>query len=334
MQTIAVKIHGKGDVDVLQVEPHGVRAPGPGEVRVDVHASGLNRADLLQRMGFYPAPQGTPADIPGLEYAGVVESIGEDVHGVSVGDKVMGIVGGGGMASQLVVHAAELMPVPEGMSLTDAAAIPEVFLTAYDALFVQGKLGLGQVALIHAAGSGIGTAGIQLAKVAGATVVATSRSEKKLDACTALNLGLDHGLCVSEQTFAKALLSATGGRGANAILDTIGAAYLGENIKALAAQGTVVTIGLLGGAKGELPLGLLLAKRATIVGTVLRSRTLGEKAMLVQKFNRDVLPLFATKQLRPVVDCVMPVIDIQKAHQYMASNNSFGKVIIGFEQHT
>lgn len=330
MKTQAIKIDGKGGPEVLSLGECEVREPGPGEVRVAVRGAGLNRADLLQRQGFYPAPPGSPADIPGLEFAGKVESVGEGVTDFAPGDGVMGIVGGGAMAGHLVLHGRELLRAPSSLSLLDAAAIPEVFLTAYDALFVHGKLAMGQTALIHAAGSGIGTAGIQLAHCAGATVVATARSQQKLDACTDLKLGLDKGICVTDKTFSKAVKEATGGQLPNVILDTIGAAYLAENLKSVAPLGCIVTIGLLGGATGELPLGLLLAKRATLIGSVLRSRALEEKATLTQQFARDVLPLFEQKKLRPVVDSVMPASDIRKAHEYMANNDNFGKVVIEF----
>jgi len=331
MEARAIKLTGKGDVDALSVGTHEVREPGPSELLVRVHGAGLNRADLLQRMGFYPAPPGAPADVPGLEYAGRVEAVGPEVRDFAVGDAVMGIVAGGAMASHLVVHEREVLRAPRNLSLLEAAALPEVFLTAYDALFVHGQLALGQVALIHAAGSGIGTAGIQLAKLAGALVVGTARSQKKLDACRDLKLGLDHGLCVADNVFCIQFKDATQGRLANVILDTVGAAYLAENIKALATQGTVVTIGLLGGATGELPLGLLLQKRATLIGSVLRARSLEEKATLTQRFARDVLPLLDAGKLRPIVDRVMPASEIQEAHRYLASNETFGKVIISFE---
>ena len=331
MEAKAIKITGKGDVDVLSVGTHVLREPGPGELLVRVHGAGLNRADLLQRMGFYPAPAGAPADVPGLEYAGRVEAVGSDVHDFAVGDNVMGIVAGGAMASHVVVHERETLRAPKNLSLLDAAAIPEVFLTAYDALFVHGELALGQVALIHAAGSGIGTAGIQLAKIAGALVVGTARTQKKLDACRDLKLGLDHGLCVSDKQFYAQFKDQLGGRLADVILDTVGAAYLTENIKALATRGRMITIGLLGGAAGELPLGLLLQKRATLIGSVLRSRGLEEKAELAQRFSRDITPLFESGRLRPIVDRVMPAKDIQEAHRYLASNESFGKVIVSFE---
>lgn len=330
METQAVTIRGKGGADVLELSRRSVRDPGPCELRIAVSGAGLNRADLLQRAGFYPAPPGAPADIPGLEYAGRVESVGEGVREWAVGDAAMGIVGGGAMAGHLVVHESEAMRVPDSLPLLEAAAIPEVFLTAYDALFVQGRLAAGEVALLHAAGSGIGTAAVQMAKAAGAVTVGTARHQDKLDACRAL--GLDHGIATQDGQFAKAMLDLTAGRLSNVILDTVGAAYLQENLKALAPLGHLVIIGLLGGAKAELPLGALLEKRARVVGSVLRSRSLAEKATLSRAFSQRMLPLFASGVLRPVIDRVMPMGEIREAHAYMASNQNFGKVIIDFQQ--
>ena len=329
MDILAVTIKGKGGVEALQLAQRPLREPGPGEVRVRVAAAGLNRADLLQRAGFYPAPAGAPADIPGLEYAGSVDAVGAEVSRLAVGAPVMGIVGGGAMASHLIVHESEAMPAPPDMPLVEAAAIPEVFLTAYDALFLQGGLSAGQIALLHAAGSGIGTAAVQLAKVAGAITVGTARHQDKLDACMAL--GLDHGIVAKDKKFAEALQAATGGRLANVILDTVGAAYLGENVKALAPLGTLVIIGLLGGATAELPLGSILAKRLRVVGSVLRARSLAEKATLSQTFSERMLPLFSAGKLKPVIDRVMPAKEIQEAHAYMASNQNFGKILIDFQ---
>jgi NADPH2:quinone reductase len=324
----AVKITGKGELEALSIGTLAVPDPGPGEIRVAVAAAGLNRADIMQRRGFYAAPEGTVQDVPGLEYAGRVEALGAGVRDFAVGDAVMGIVAGGGMASHLCVHAREAMRVPAGMPLEEAAAIPEVFLTAYDAIFLQARLGMSELLLVHAIGSGIGTAALQLAHAAGAEVVGTSRTQDKLERCRAL--GLRHGLLVSDKQFANALAQCSGGRLADVILDTVGAAYLNENVAALAPRGRMVVIGLLGGAKGELPLGALVYKRAQIFGSVLRSRPLEEKIALAQSFTQHALPLFAQGKLKAVVERVLPASEIRAAHEHMESNASFGKIVLSF----
>ena len=322
----AVRIAGKGDVDVLSLDTLRVRDAGPWEIRVQVAAAGLNRADLLQRRGYYPAPPGVPADVPGLEYSGTVEQVGEGVREFAPGDAVMGIVGGGAMATHLLVPAREVMRVPAGMPLTEAAAIPEVFLTAFDALFGQGRLAPGQTVLVHAIGSGVGTAALQLGLLAGARVVGTSRSQEKLTRCR--ELGLEAALLVDNNQFAAALFEQNGGRGSDVILDTIGASYLNENVKALALGGRLVLVGLLGGASAELPLSLLLGKRASVIGTVLRSRPTEEKARLAQDFARDLLGHFERGKLKPVLDVVLPMREIRAAHRRMEQNQNFGKIVL------
>lgn len=319
----AVRIVGAGGPEVLELQDIERPKPGPCEILVEVAAAGLNRADCLQRMGVYPAPKGTVQDIPGLEYSGVVCELGEGSRKWKIGDTVMGICAGGAMASHLVVPEKTAMPTPLGMPLEQAGAIPEVFVTAYDAL-VQAKWSPDKSLLIHAIGSGVGTAGLLLAKRAGLKVLGTSRSQWKLDKAAAL--GLEHSLLVSENKFAKAVRAEFGG--ADCILDFIGAAYLSENIKSLAVQGHLVVIGLLGGVKGELPLGLLLAKRATIIGTVLRSRNLKEKVALRDDFVRDVLPGFEQGELAPVVEAIIPMQEIAEAHTLLESNKSFGKIVM------
>jgi NADPH2:quinone reductase len=322
----AVRIVGKGEVDVLQLGTLSVAEPGPTELLVRVAAAGLNRADTLQRRGHYPAPPGCAPDVPGLEYAGHVERVGDRVRDFKPGDAVMGITGGGAMATHLVVHEREALRVPEGMAITDAAAIPEVYLTAYDALFGAAELALGETVLVHAVSSGVGTAALQLGLAAGAHVVGTSRSQEKLERCRAL--GLTAPLHVEGKRFADGFAAKSGGREADVILDTIGAAYLAQNLQVLAPRGRLVVVGLLGGATAELPLGLLLAKRARVFGTVLRSRSLEEKATLAQQFARHALPLFAQGKLKPIVDSVMPMSQVREAHQRMEQNDTFGKIVL------
>jgi NADPH:quinone reductase len=322
----AVRIVGKGEADVLTLGTLQVPDPGPGQIRVRVAAAGLNRADVLQRRGFYPAPEGVPQDVPGLEYAGHVERVGEGVTEFAVDDAVMGIVAGAAMATHVVVHAREAMRVPKDMPIEQAAAIPEVFLTAFDALFTQGGLRVGELVLVHAVGSGVGTAALQLALVAGADVLGTSRTADKLARSRAF--GLSRELLVADKTFASALQKLTGGRACDLIVDTVGASYLSENIKTLATRGRLVVVGLLGGAAAELPLALLLHKRASVIGTVLRTRPLEEKAALAQAFTQQALPLFAAGKLKPVVDVVLPMSEVRAAHERMEKNQSFGKIVL------
>jgi len=322
----AVKIRGAGGVEVLHIEDIEVREPGPHEVLVEVAAAGLNRADTLQRRGMYPAPPGAPPDVPGLEYAGTVVALGPGVTSTKTGNRVMGIVSGGGMATRVVVHEREIVPVPERLTLEQAAAVPEVFFTAYDALFTQGKLALGETVLVHAVGSGVGTAALQLAHTAGARVIGTSRTQDKLDRCR--ELGLVHGVLAEGARFHQAVHEHTGGAGVDLVLDVVGAAYLEENVRALAVRGRMVMLGLMGGMAGSLPLGLMLNKRLTVTGSVLRARPLEEKAALAQEFAARVVPLFVRGQLAPVVGEVLPMSEIAAAHERMEKNETFGKTVL------
>ena len=323
----AIRIREPGRPEVLEIGEIELPEPGPTQVLVQVEAAGLNRADCLQRRGFYPAPPGVPADVPGLEIAGVVEALGAEVEDWAPGDRVMGIVGGGGMAERVVTEARELMCVPEGLSLEQAAAIPEAFLTAYDAVVLQGGLLNGESVLFHAVASGVGTAGIQLATVVGATSVGTSRTADKLSRCSLL--GLDHAVIVEDGQFADQVLGAVPG-GVDVILDTIGAAYLAQNIEVIAKKGRIIVIGLMGGVKAELSLGALLAKRASIAGSVLRSRTAEEKAELTTAFSSEMLGKFKTGELRPIIDDVLPMTRIQTAHARMDANETFGKLVLSW----
>lgn len=324
----AVVIREAGGPEVLAIETRDSRAPGAFELAVQVHAAGLNRADLLQRRGLYPAPPWAPADIPGLEYAGVVAAVGVGVSRFEVGDRVMGIVAGGGMSEQLVVHEREALPVPAELSLEDAAAIPEAFLTAWDALFHLADLKMGQAALVHAVASGVGTAATQLIRATGARSVGTTRSEAKLERCKMF--GLDHGVVVDAKTprFAQQARQAFGGEGADVILDFVGAAYLAENLEALRSGGIVVVLGLMGGASGTIPLGELLKKRARLVGSTLRARPLEQKAALAQDFAERAIPLFARGALQPVVEDVMDMERIAEAHARLENNATVGKLVL------
>lgn len=325
----AVVITRAGGPDVLQEQSRPRPDPGVGQVRIRVRASALNRADLMQRRGVYPAPPGAPADIPGLEYAGEIEALGPESSLWPVGSRVMGIVGGGGHAEYLVVHEREAMPVPPHFSWEEAAAIPEVFLTAYDAIFRQMRVQVGERLLIHAAGSGVGTAAVQLAHNGGVTVLGTSRRADKLD--RARELGLDVGIDSSSGDWAARILEATGGTGVEAILDLVGGNYLDGNLRALAPRGRLIVVGLAAGARAELNMDMLLRKRAQILGTVLRSRPLEEKIALAREFADRIIPLFTQGRLRPITDSVFSFAEIRSAHELMESDASFGKIVLRWE---
>jgi putative PIG3 family NAD(P)H quinone oxidoreductase len=298
--------------------------PAAGEVRVRVRAFGINRADLLQRRGLYPAPADAPQDIPGLEYAGVVDTHGTGVAGVSKGDRVMGIVGGGSYAVYLCTPASHLLPVPDAMSFEEAGAVPEAFLTAFDAL-EQLQVVSGEWALVHAVGSGVGTAALQLIRARGARCVGTSRSASKLT--RAAELGLDAGIDVSSEDLVAAIRRITG-RGVNAVVDLVAGSTFGDTLKSLAPSGRAIIVGLTGGSKAEVDLGLVLRNRLRIVGTILRSRAMSEKTELCRSFKASVLPLFRERRLAAVVDRVFPFANVREAHEYVESNANFGKVVV------
>lgn len=321
----AVVLTEAGGPEVLRVEERRVPPTGPGEVRVRVAGSGVNRADLLQRRGGYPAPAGWPADIPGIECAGVVEAIDEGVDRWAVGDEVMGILGGGGYAEAVVTHADALVRVPHGMTPLEAAAIPEVFMTAFDAAWRQMRLGEGETLLVHAAGSGVGTAAIQLARAFGARSIGTSRTPEKLDRARAL--GLDHAV-EGNPGWPGRVLEITGGRGVDVILDLVGGAYLAGNQGVLAARGRHIVVGVPGGGAGTLDLRSLMARRGTLRGTILRARPLGEKIELAREFEARVLPLFDSGRLKPVIDRVLAPEEAPEAHRALEENETFGKVVI------
>jgi NADPH:quinone reductase len=324
MRTIVVTRFGGPEVLALAERPRP--EPSRNEVRVRVRAAGVNRADIVQRIGRYPAPSDAPADILGLEFSGEVEALGPSATAWKLGDRVFGLVGGGAYAEALVTHERLLAAIPDGMSFTDAAAAPEAFVTAYDAMAVQGKLAMGETVLIHAAGSGVGTAAVQLARQSGAYTIGTSRTEKKLE--RARELGLHHGICVSKASFAGEVMSLSGGRGANLVLELIGGDYLREDLACVTSEGRIVLVGLLGGASVTLDLGTMLRQRVLLRGTVLRSRPLEQKLDAMQGFARHVVPLLATGALRPIVDRVLPLADAAAAHAYVEQNQSFGKVVL------
>ena len=325
----AVVIKGAGGPEVLELGTVEVRDPGFGEVRVEVAAAGLNRADLLQRKGLYPAPPGVPADVPGLEFAGVVESVGEGVDLFKAGDRVMGIVGGGAMARAVTVHARELIPVPPELTLADAAAIPEAFLTAWDALVAQAHMSSGEYVLIHAAASGVGTAALQIADLLGARAIGTTRSAGKVGRLK--ELGAERAVLASggpEEVAEHVLEFAP--KGVDVVLDLVGGPYLEQALKLSAERGRIVLVGLLGGREASLDLGELLRRRITVRGTVLRPRPLEEKIAVAQAFVRHLLPAFEAGRLRPVVAEILPMVEVAAAHELMAKSEHVGKIVLAW----
>lgn len=320
----AVVLRRYGGPDVLTIEEVPDPVAGPEEVLVDVTATALNRADLLQRRGLYTGPPAAH-EIPGLEFAGRVAALGERVSSLALGDAVMGIVGGGAYAERLAVHERQVCRVPVGVSLEDAAAIPEVFITAWDALVLQGGLTSGRRALVHAGASGVGTAAIQIAKAIGARVAVTA-SEGKLAACTAL--GADLAAARTPADWLSEVRRWAGPEGIDVVLDVIGGDELDRNVDALGVGGTIVQVGVMGAGVAMFPLGKLLPKRATIVGTVLRGRPIEEKIAVTRRFAREMLPLFDTGALRPVIDSRVPIDDIAAAHERMEGNANVGKIVV------
>ncbi|MEP1124173.1 MAG: NAD(P)H-quinone oxidoreductase [Ilumatobacter sp.] len=320
----AVVLRDHGGPEVLTIEDVPSPSPGPDQILVDVAHSALNRADTLQRQGGYPDPRKLELEIPGLEYAGTVAAVGADVTEWSVGDLVMGIESGGCYAEQVVTHARQALPVPVGIDLADAAAIPEVFLTAWDALVVQGGLTSGRWALVHAGASGVGTAAIQIAKAIGATIAVTC-SAGKVDACR--ELGADLVLERSPNDWLADLQSAVPG-GVDVVLDVVGGDEADRNFRAVAMDSTIVQVGLMGGGSAPVNMGLLLMKRITWVGTTLRARPLERKLALCQRFRSEMIPLFESGALAPVIDSRYAFDDVADAHRHMESNASIGKILL------
>jgi putative PIG3 family NAD(P)H quinone oxidoreductase len=318
---------GAGGPEVIEFRDVPRPAPGAGEVRVRVAAAGLNRADLLQRRGAYPAPPGWPAEIPGLEYAGTVESVGAGVTRRRTGDRVMGLVGGGGMAEAVVVHEAEAIPVPAHLTLDEAAALPEAFLTAYDALVHRARLARGDRVLLHAAASGVGTAAVQLCRVLGVHAVGTSRSAEKLARLAAL--GLHEAIDTSRGSFRDQLREPV-----DAVIDVLGGPALADNLAVLRPRGRLVVLGFLLGSRTEADLGVVLRHRLEIIGSAMRSRGLAERVPLVAEFAAQVLPGFSAgadgtpPALVPVVDQVLPMSELGAAHRLMERNETFGKLVL------
>jgi putative PIG3 family NAD(P)H quinone oxidoreductase len=321
----AVVITKPGDPDVLQWTEVEDPVPGPDEVLVHVAASAVNRADLMQRQGLYPPPPGAPP-YPGLECSGTVAATGPEVTEWKPGDEVCALLAGGGYAEKVAVPAGQLLPAPRAVSLAAAAAFPETACTVYSNVFLAARLSPGETLLVHGGASGIGTIAIQLAKNAGATVAVTAGSAEKLSACR--DLGADITINYREEDFVQSIKDATGGHGADVILDIMGAAYLDRNVDALAADGRIANIGLQGGLRAELNLGKLMPKRGTIISTTLRARPKEQKKAIVAAVREHVWPLIDAGKIRPVVYRELPMPEAAEAHRIMAASTHIGKILL------
>jgi putative PIG3 family NAD(P)H quinone oxidoreductase len=319
----AIVIEKPGGPEVLKLVERPLPEPSRGEVRVRVKATALNRADMLQRMGAYPAPADSPPDIPGLEFAGEVDALGPGVERFVVGDRVFGLVGGGAYAEALVTHERAVAKIPDGISFEDAAAVPEAFVTAHDAIVTQAGLTAGETLLVHAVGSGVGTAAAQLGRALGAFVVGTARHADKLE--RAKPLGMDAGVVATDGKFADAVKQIGS---PHVVLELVGGGYLDEDLRCVRVQGRIVLVGLMAGIRAEIDLNRMLDRRVRIHGTVLRARPLEQKIAAMRAFEEQVVPLLARKAIVPVVDRVMPLADAGAAHTHMASNESFGKIVL------
>jgi NADPH2:quinone reductase len=328
MRVVFVKEFGGAEnLEIREVE--NPPKPKGREVLVNVKASALNRADLLQRQGFYPAPKGYPERILGLEFAGEVAEIGEDAKNLKIGERVFGITAGGAQAEFLLTDESLLARIPENLSFTEAAAIPEAFITAHDAIFTLGDLKAGETLLVHAVGSGVGLAALQLAKARNVRVFGTSRTPDKLERCR--EFALDEAVLTGEETnFAEIIKDKNSGAGADVILDLVGAKYFATNLESLALKGRLILVGTPGGVKTEFNFQQVMSKRLKIIGTVLRSRSTEEKAAATSAFIRDVLPLLASATVVPNIDRIFKMEEIREAHRYLESNESFGKVVLEF----
>jgi len=321
----AVVISEPGGPDVLKLADVPDPEAAPGEAVVEITRAGVNRADVMQRMGLYPPPPGAPP-YPGLECSGRVAALGEGVGGWAVGDEVCALLTGGGYAERVAVPAGQLLPLPGGVSLGDAAGLPEVACTVYSNVFQSAALEPEETLLVHGGASGIGTMAIQLAREQGAQVVCTAGTQEKLDRCRVL--GANRAVNYNTEDFVEAVRDFTAGNGADVILDIIGAAYLARNVAALATGGRLVVIGLQGGTRAELDLGVLLGKRASVRATTLRARPAAEKAEIVAAVREQVWPLIAAGRVRPVIDRVLPLAEAPEAHRLMENGSHFGKILL------
>jgi NADPH2:quinone reductase len=329
MPALAVReIGAKGDWNRLELAEVPRPRAQSGEVLVQVEACSVNRADLLQRCGLYPPPPGASL-LLGLDFAGFIVEAADDVHHWHAGDRVFGLVPGGGYGRYVAVNAGHLVAIPDNLSFVEAAAAAEVFFAAFVNLFQEGNLQSGETLLVHGGGSGVGTAAIQLAANAGATVIITAGSAEKIEHC--LKLGAHHGVDYQREDFPRRVQEITGGKGVDLVLDWIGAPYLAKHLELLKPRGRLVLIGLMGGAKAEISLAPLLNKGLRIVGSLLRSRSVAEKTSITQAFRTAVLPLLASGRVRPVIDHIYPITAAEEAHQRMRASRHFGKLVLTWQ---
>jgi putative PIG3 family NAD(P)H quinone oxidoreductase len=321
----AIVVDAPGDESVMRVGEVPAPVLEPGCIRIRVAATAVNRADLLQRQGLYPPPPGA-SEVLGLECAGEVVEAAADVEGWRAGDRAMALLPGGGYAEEVVVHAGSALPVPERLSLEEAAAVPEVFLTVFLNVFRLGALPEGGAVLVHGGGSGIGTASIQLVKAAGGTIVVTAGSDEKCGRCR--ELGADAAVNYRKGDFVEGARKATDGRGVDVVLDSIGAPYLEMNLASLATEGRLVLIGLMGGARAEIGLGQLLVRRLQVIGSTLRARPPAEKASIAAGFQERFGAALAEGAIRPIVDRVLPLEQAPEAHRRVKASEHFGKVVL------
>jgi NADPH2:quinone reductase len=322
---ICIEITRPGGPEVLQPVERPDPVPGPGEVLIRVAAAGVNRPDVLQRQGAYPPPPGA-SEIPGLEVAGTIASVGDGVSGLRIGDAVCALVSGGGYATMCVAPAPQCLPVPASLDLVAAAAIPETFFTVWTNVFDRGRLQAGETALFHGGSSGIGTTAIQMARARGATVFATAGSDEKCRACEAL--GARHAINYRSHDFVAVIKELTDRRGVDLILDIVGGSYLARNLEALATDGRLVQIGLMGGETASIDLRRVLARRLTLTGSTLRPRPIAGKGQIALALEREVWPLLASGVVKPVVYKTFPLQDASAAHQLMESSEHIGKLVL------
>jgi putative PIG3 family NAD(P)H quinone oxidoreductase len=325
LEMTVVEIAASGGPEQLKVNRRPVPRPGDEEVLVRVAAAGVNRPDVMQRQGRYPPPPGA-SDLPGLEVAGEIVELGANVSGLSIGDKITALLPGGGYATYAIAAAPLCLPVPDGITLEEAAAIPETFFTVWTNLFDRGRCKAGDVVLIHGGTSGIGTTAIQLAAAWGARVYATAGSDDKVQACQ--RLGAVRGINYRTEDFVEVMRAQTGGQGVDVILDMVAGSYVARNLDIAAVEGRVVVISLLGGARAEVNMGMILTKRLTLTGSTLRSRTVAQKAAVADAVRKNIWPLLSAGRVRPVIHATFPLAAASEAHRLMETSNHIGKIVL------